>query len=39
MAASNSIRRLFPDEPSMFTLGKSNSKGELGYATLRITWL
>jgi hypothetical protein len=34
--SENSIRRLFQDEPGVFTLGDSNPRGRRGYTTLRI---
>lgn len=34
--SENSIRRLFQDEPGVFTLGDSNPRGRRGYVTLRI---
>jgi hypothetical protein len=34
--SENSIRRLFQDEPGIFTLGRTNSKGKRTYCTLRI---
>jgi hypothetical protein len=34
--SENSIRRLFQDQPGVFTLGESNPKRKRGYTTLRI---
>jgi hypothetical protein len=34
--SENSIRRLFQDEPGVFTLGSNNPRGRRGYTTLRI---
>jgi hypothetical protein len=34
--SENSVRRLFQDEPGVFTLGASNPRGRRGYTTLRI---
>ena len=34
--SENSIRRLFQDEPGVFTLGNPNPKRKRGYTTLRI---
>jgi hypothetical protein len=34
--SENSIRRLFQDEPGIFTLGESNPRKKRGYTTLRI---
>ena len=34
--SENSIRRLFQDEPGVFTLGDSNPRKKRGYTTLRI---
>jgi hypothetical protein len=34
--SEQSIRRLFADEPGVFTIGSSNRRGKRGYTTLRI---
>jgi hypothetical protein len=34
--SENSIRRLFQDEPGVFTIGQQNPRGKRGYCTLRI---
>jgi hypothetical protein len=34
--SENTIRRLFQDEPGVFTLGMTNPRGKRGYTTLRI---
>jgi hypothetical protein len=34
--SENSIRRLFQDEPGVFTLGDPNPRAKRGYCTLRI---
>ena len=34
--SQDSIRKLFQDEPGVFTLGSNNPRGRRGYTTLRI---
>ena len=34
--SEQSIRRLFADQPGVFTIGSSNPRGRRGYVTLRI---